>query len=81
MSKTEMDVFLRFYLIPGFGHGRCFFDAGFDALDVLNHWLDTSIAPDGLVVVDNNQRSLWRSRPLCVVKTLGRPAPHRLGHL
>ena len=81
MSKTEMDVFLRYYLIPSFGHRRGFFDARFDALDVLNHWLDTSIAPNGLVVVDNSQRSLWRSRPLCVVKTLGGPAPHRLGHL
>ena len=66
MSQTEMDVFLRFYLIPGFGHGRGVFDAGFDALGVLDRWLDTSIAPKGLVVVDNNKRSHGRTRPLCV---------------
>ena len=31
MSQAEMDGFLRFYLVPGYGHGRGVFDAGFGA--------------------------------------------------
>lgn len=66
MSQNEMDGFLRFYLIPGFGHGQGVFNAGFDALGVLDRWLDTGVAPEDLVVVDNNTHSHGRTRPLCV---------------
>ncbi|GAC1437279.1 MAG: tannase/feruloyl esterase family alpha/beta hydrolase [Terriglobales bacterium] len=66
MGQQEMDGFLRFYLIPGFGHGRGVFDAGFDALGVLDHWLDTGSPPTDLTVVDNNKRSRGRTRPLCI---------------
>jgi feruloyl esterase len=66
MSQEEMDRFLRFYLIPGFGHGRGAFKAGLDALGVLDRWLDTGVAPKDLVVVDNNKGSSGRTRPLCV---------------
>lgn len=66
MDQHEMDGFMRFYLIPGFGHGHGVFDAGFDALGVLDHWLDTGVAPRDLVLVDNNKGSRGRTRPLCV---------------
>jgi hypothetical protein len=65
MGQKDMDAFLRFYLIPGFGHGRGVFNAGFDALGVLDRWLDTNVAPKDLVIVDNNKRSHGRTRPLC----------------
>jgi Tannase and feruloyl esterase len=65
MSQEEIDKFLRFYLIPGFGHGRGVFDAGFDALGVLDRWLDTNVPPQNLVVIDNNKQSRGRTRPLC----------------
>lgn len=65
MTQEEIDRFMRFYLIPGFGHGRGTFNAGFDALGVLDRWLDTGIAPTGLSVVDNNKGSGERARPLC----------------
>lgn len=66
MAQQKMDSFLRFYLVPGFGHGRGVFDAGFDALGVLDRWVDTGVAPKDLVVVDNNKKSGGRTRPLCV---------------
>jgi hypothetical protein len=47
MGHEQMDCFLRFYLIPGFGHGRGIFNAGFDALGVLDRWLESGIAPKG----------------------------------
>ena len=64
MSPEEVDRFVRFYLIPGFGHGRGVFKAGFDALGVLDRWLDTGVAPKDLVVVDNNKGSGGRTRPV-----------------
>lgn len=66
MAPQVIDSFLRFYLIPGFGHGRGVFNAGFDALGVLDRWLDTGVAPKDLFVVDNNKGSGGRTRPLCV---------------
>jgi feruloyl esterase len=69
MSQHEIDHFLRFYLIPGFGHGHGVFDAGFDALGMLDRWLDTGVAPKDIVVVDNNKSSKGRTRPLCVYPT------------
>jgi Tannase and feruloyl esterase len=69
MGREELDRFLRFYLIPGYGHGRGAFDAGFDALGVLDRWLDTGVAPRDLVVVDSNKGSGGRTRPLCVYPT------------
>lgn len=69
MNHDEMDHFLRLYLIPGFGHGGGVFNAGFDALGVLDRWLDTGIAPADIVVVDNNKRTGGRMRPLCAYPT------------
>lgn len=65
MSQEEVDRFVRFYLIPGFGHAHGVFNAGFDALGVLDQWLDTGAAPENLVVMDNNKGSGGRTRPLC----------------
>ncbi len=69
MGKDAVDKFARFYLVPGYGHGRGDFDAGFDALGTLDHWLDTGTAPANLVVVDNNRNSASRTRPLCQYPT------------
>lgn len=66
MNPREMETFMAFYLISGFGHGRGVFDAGFDALGALDRWLDTNILPRDLVVVDNNKHSRGRTRPLCI---------------
>lgn len=69
LGKDTIDKFVRFYLIPGFGHGRGPFNAGFDALGALDHWLDTGIAPTELVVTDNNRKGGGRTRPLCQYPT------------
>ena len=62
MGQPAMDAFLRFYLVPGFGHGRGVFDAGFDALRVLDAWVEGGPAPAALTVRDNHS---GRTRPLC----------------
>ena len=65
MGQPAVDAFARFYLIPGFGHGHGAFDAGFDALDVLDRWVATGRAPEQLIVMDNNKDQHGRTRPLC----------------
>ena len=65
MGAEQVDRFARMYLVPGFGHTRGVFNAGFDSLGVLDAWLTTGKAPEGLVVTDNNKSEHRRSRPLC----------------
>jgi acetyl esterase/lipase len=69
MGQPAVDQFARFFLVPGFGHGRGVFNAGFDALGVLDRWLDSGTPPGNLTAVDNNRSEAHRSRPLCVYPT------------
>ncbi len=62
MGQAALDEFARFYVVPGFGHGRGVFDAGFDALGVLDAWVEGGASPVGLTVRDNHS---GRTRPLC----------------
>jgi feruloyl esterase len=64
-GQTTLDSFVRFYHIPGFGHGNGVFNAKFDALGALDAWVDRGKAPGTLTAVDANKGSN-RSRPLCV---------------
>jgi hypothetical protein len=64
-DPKTLDSFVRFYLIPGFGHGRGVFEAGFDALGVLDRWVETGVAPGPLQVKDNHGGAHGRTRPLC----------------
>ena len=65
-GQGPLDSFVRFYYVPGFGHGNGVFNAKFDSLAALDGWVDQGKAPDTLVAVDANQDSASRSRPLCV---------------
>ena len=64
MGEAHSDGFLRLFLIPGYGHGRGPFDAGFDTIGVLDRWADQGIPPAGIVLSDNN-KGTTRTRPLC----------------
>ncbi len=63
-TKPVVDTFMRFYLIPGFGHGFGPFNARFDSLRALQDWVEKGKAPDCLTVIDENPDAN-RSRPLC----------------
>jgi len=56
--------FIRFYMIPGFGHGFGPFNAKIDSLTALRDWVEKGRAPQGLTAVDGNANAN-RSRPLC----------------
>ncbi len=63
-GKDGVESFMRFYLIPGFGHGFGPFNAKFDDLGVLQQWVEDGQAPAGLTAMDGNPKA-HRTRPLC----------------
>ncbi len=63
-GQARLDSFLRFYYIPGFGHGFGRFNAKFDSLIALQNWVEKGQAPSGLTAMDGN-KGANRTRPLC----------------
>jgi feruloyl esterase len=63
-GQTGVNSFMRFYMIPGFGHGFGPFNAKIDGLRILQDWVEKGQAPSGLTAVDGNPNAN-RSRPLC----------------
>jgi len=63
-GQERLNSFLRFYVIPGFGHGSDRFNAKFDSLVVLQNWVERGQAPSGLTAMDANPGAN-RTRPLC----------------
>ena len=65
-GQSRLDSFMRFYVIPGLGHGFGVFNAKFESLDALRNWVENGKAPAGLTAVDANQGpTAGRTRPLC----------------
>ncbi|HJT89963.1 MAG TPA: tannase/feruloyl esterase family alpha/beta hydrolase [Bryobacteraceae bacterium] len=63
-GPERLHGFLRFYVIPGFGHGFGRFNAKFDSLTALQSWVEKGQAPSGLTAMDGNAGA-HRTRPLC----------------
>lgn len=63
-TQPVVDTFIRFYMIPGFGHGFGSFDARFNSLEVLQNWVENDQAPGQIIAIDKNPGAN-RSRPLC----------------
>jgi Tannase and feruloyl esterase len=65
-GQARLDSFMRFYVIPGLGHGFGIFNAKFDGLGALRDWVENGKAPAGLTAVDGNVGpTAGRTRPLC----------------
>jgi hypothetical protein len=63
-GQGGLDSFVRFYMIPGFGHGFGPFNAKIDSLAALRNWVEKGEAPKGLTASDGNPNAN-RTRPLC----------------
>jgi feruloyl esterase len=63
-GQAKLDSFVRFYVIPGLGHGFGVFNAKFDSLGALRDWVENGKAPAGLTAMDGNPNAN-RTRPLC----------------
>lgn len=56
---------VRFYTVPGMGHGSGVFKPSWDSLGALEAWTDNGTPPAGPIVVDTASATAGRSRPLC----------------
>jgi len=63
-GQAGVATFIRFYMIPGFGHGSGLFSAKIDGLKIIRNWVENGQAPSGLTAIDGNANAN-RSRPLC----------------
>jgi hypothetical protein len=63
-GQGGVDGFMRFYMIPGFGHGFGPFNAKIDSLTALRNWVEKGEAPKALIATDGNANTN-RTRPLC----------------
>ena len=65
LGQASLDQFVRFYIVPGFGHGSGIFNAQWDPLTVIDSWVTQGNTPGTLTASDGN-KGATRSRPLCV---------------
>jgi feruloyl esterase len=63
-GQSKLDGFMRFYVVPGLGHGFGIFNAKFDSLDALRDWVEHGKEPAELTAIDGNPNAN-RTRPLC----------------
>lgn len=60
----RLPSFLKFYMVPGWGHGQGRFIAQYDGLSAIVDWVENDVAPVGLVARDGNSGA-DRTRPMC----------------
>lgn len=71
-GQSTVDSYIRFYNVPGMGHGDGTFVPSWDAMTALDKWVTQGTAPDVLVGTDTNTATSGRSRPLCRYPTYPR---------
>ncbi|MCY0386483.1 tannase/feruloyl esterase family alpha/beta hydrolase [Robbsia sp. Bb-Pol-6] len=64
-GKTRVNGFVRYFQLPGVGHGTGPFDPAIDSLPALEAWVERGVTPDALTMSDLNTATLGRTRPLC----------------
>ncbi len=65
MGEAKVASFMRYYEIPGYGHGfSSVFNAAWDSLTTLENWAEKDIAPPNQTVADTAGVP-GRTRPLC----------------
>ncbi|MDB5912998.1 MAG: hypothetical protein JWP22_1673, partial [Ramlibacter sp.] len=67
-GQAGVNQFIRFYKIPGFGHGFGNFNLGYDGLALLDAWVENGTDPGTPTARDNNTApaaTAGRTRPMC----------------
>lgn len=65
MGEEAVSDFMRFWLVPGFGHGSGAFQLRWKSLDALVDWVENGNPPENLVATDAAPDTAGRTRPLC----------------
>jgi hypothetical protein len=63
-GAKRLGKFLKFYMVPGWGHGQGRFIAQYDGLEAIVDWVENGVAPQGLVARDGTA-GVDRTRPMC----------------
>lgn len=64
-GQEKLDGFLRFYNVPGYGHGFCnLFAMNTDLLGVLDKWVCDGTEPSAIIIEDANDSKNHRTRPI-----------------
>jgi hypothetical protein len=66
VGQAKMDAHVRFYTVPGMGHGTGVFIPNWDSLAALEAWVERGLAPGTAVAVDAVAGTYGRTRPLCL---------------
>ncbi|GJG97244.1 tannase/feruloyl esterase family alpha/beta hydrolase [Cupriavidus pauculus] len=65
VGQTAVDQGIRFYTVPGMGHGTGSFLPAWNSLTALENWVEMGVAPGTREVMDTNAGTYGRTRPLC----------------
>jgi hypothetical protein len=65
LGQAVVDKGMRFYTVPGMGHGTGVFIPNWDSLAALEGWVEGGLAPATGVAVDAVPATYGRTRPLC----------------
>jgi pimeloyl-ACP methyl ester carboxylesterase len=65
VGQAAVDNGVRFYTVPGMGHGTGVFISSWDSLAALEGWVESGLAPATGVAADTVAGSFGRTRPLC----------------
>lgn len=65
VGRASVDQSVRFYTVPGMGHGTGSFIPNWDSLAALEGWVERGLAPATGVAVDAVAGTYGRTRPLC----------------
>jgi len=65
LGQAAVDEHVRFYTVPGMGHGTGVFIPNWDSLAALEGWVEQGLAPGTGVAVDSVPATYGRTRPLC----------------
>lgn len=57
--------FIKYFRVPGYGHGSGAFNVSYDSITALEKWVESSTAPTAQVARDANAATSTRTRPLC----------------
>ena len=68
-GTDTLNTFMKFYIVPGYGHGGGAFTMGADLLDALDRWVVNGTTPSNMIAVDQNPKTAGRTRPLCTYPT------------
>jgi len=66
LGQASVDRSVRFYTVPGMGHGTGSFIPNWDSLAALEGWVENGLAPATGIAVDAVAGTYGRTRPLCL---------------